>query len=94
MLPGPWQGQSEKGDHPQQPVEGGVAQGQRSGAHRQLLMCPTASSGWRRMWQGAAEWKVPGRQGVLHGWVLRTFSLPPAEPTSQLGSEGLVFSMV
>lgn len=72
MLPGPWQGQNEKGDHPQQPTEGSAKEGQRSGAHRQLVMSPTASSGWRRTWQGAAEWKVPGCQGALHGRVLRT----------------------
>lgn len=32
MLPGPWQGQNEKGDHPQQPIEGSAKEGQRSGA--------------------------------------------------------------
>lgn len=44
-LPGPWQGQSEKGVHRWHPVEGGAKEGWRSGDHQQLLLlsCPKES---------------------------------------------------
>lgn len=39
--------------------------------------------------EGSVGWEAPGRQGVLQGRVLVTFSFPPAASPLQLGSEGL-----
>lgn len=95
-LPGPRQGQSKKGVHSQHPHE---LRCQRGTKDRWAPAAPAAvvppgagevrARGRRGMWQGSVGREAPGRQGVLQGWVLVTFSFPPAASTSQLGSEGL-----